>query len=124
MVARVRSDDEVGVFLRAVRTRAGLTQAEVARAAGMTSSSPVSEAERGYNVSVETLTRIARAMGYRSAVAMFQEPDLRAPTATDEQTERLLELWSLLRHPAARIDALETIALIVARSGARTATKP
>jgi ribosome-binding protein aMBF1 (putative translation factor) len=63
---------EVAQQMLAVRTQAGLTQADLARRMH-TTQSVVSRIESGVNVSVETLARFAAACGRRLQVRMVRE---------------------------------------------------
>lgn len=120
---KIRTADfpEVGALVRSARKAAGLSQEQVAERSkvGMQA---VYNAERGANSTIDTLTKIAKALGYENLIAMIQNPDFRP--AYDAQTKRLFELWDLLKHPEARTDALETIALKVARTAEPAATTP
>ena len=65
---------EIGRQLRALRLRAGLTQAEVVRRAGMTNVY-LSFAEAGkYDVPIRTIRRLACAMGYEARVRIEFRP--------------------------------------------------
>jgi transcriptional regulator with XRE-family HTH domain len=85
--------------LRDARLRAGLTQDQLARAAG-TSQATISLYERGRKApTLETLQRLLRATGTDLTVA--RSPQVRRPTAAEAEVsartlERVLELAALL----------------------------
>lgn len=110
---------EVGEFLKAARKLAGLTQDEVIQASGL-GSQAVSEAERGFNVRVETLTKYAKALGYTDAVAMFQDPKFKRPN--DDLSRALWRAWGLLEDNEVRRDAVRLVAGKIADEPARSAT--
>jgi transcriptional regulator with XRE-family HTH domain len=88
----------MSVSLRATRRTAGLTQAEVARRAGTTQSA-VARAERpGANPRLETLHRMARALGH--------EVVLRPAPAAQVDLSQLRERLRLT--PQERLEAFST----------------
>jgi transcriptional regulator with XRE-family HTH domain len=93
-IARAIIDRRVGEQIRALRQQRGLTQAELATAAGTTQAT-ISIFEREYGRwSVETLWRLARALDVRVAIsfetfgtlveAVSADDDLRRPTFEDD----------------------------------------
>jgi len=65
---------ELGLAVRRTRRRAGLTQAELARAANVSLTS-VKNLERGAGSSLRTVVQVARALGRTDWLAAFEPPE-------------------------------------------------
>ena len=64
--------DTIGVLIRTAREQQGLSQDQVAKAAGI-SRNGLAIIERGGNAQIETLTAIAKALGLRLDVKMVRD---------------------------------------------------
>jgi transcriptional regulator with XRE-family HTH domain len=87
---------EPGAFIKAIRLRRGLTQAELARRAGI-SQPVVSAYEHGRrDPTYSTLRKLVEASGERLQLAAAPPPsDLPPPSTEGERAARLLDVLSL-----------------------------
>ena len=88
-------DLQIGHAVRSRREKAGLTQADLGRAIGVTFQQ-VQKYERGANrVSAAAMIRIADALGCHVA-DLYGDPD---PDGRSPSERAILKLWSQLRQP-------------------------
>ncbi|HRR41753.1 MAG TPA: helix-turn-helix transcriptional regulator [Syntrophales bacterium] len=116
---RVLLNTAIGRRIRIIRKRARLSQMDLARAAGYTSSGMLSQIERGLvGMELSKLLRVADALGVHP-VALLSDLDL-----TDEQLIHLSEFAKLLKSPNPKnLEAILTLLkdAIDEKKGLRTA---
>lgn len=105
---------DLGLFIRGLREAKGWTQLQLAKRAKMRNER-VSEVEKGSNARIEQYDKIARALGYRSALEMFM-------SGGDEMTAKLLRLWKRQPDDGARKDVLKLMREQIVADAERDAT--
>lgn len=98
----------VGAAIKAIRKQSGLSQGEVAQKAGI-SIDTVSRIERGENGELETLERIAEALGFTDVVRMIRADEASPSLQTDRDAAKIVQLLpALKKHQRKRLrDAAE-----------------
>jgi transcriptional regulator with XRE-family HTH domain len=108
---------DVGAVLRARRMQAKLSQKQLAIKAGFgPRPSTISDLENGQNVHLETLVKVAQALGYETLTAAVLN------AGGDPETRALLRLWHALPGPKARTDVLDAIQRLILRGEEDPAT--
>lgn len=99
-----RPATELGACLRRARISRRLTQVALFERTGV-QNSQISRIEHGGNVEVGVYETLARALGFRHALELFQ-------SGGDEKLRRLLLLWKGLPDEAAQSAALAAVKAI------------